>query len=475
LLPATGGAAAGTTAIVGALSSRAPALRARVATVSARVGPLELVAVLGAALAAVAGTIGADARWLPALGRIILDRGKIPNGIPWASAPSAGWHNVPVLAELILRGLTAAAGDRGFLAAQVVAVAVALAIIASDLRREGADELGGAVVLILVILGALPVLLVVRSQLFSLLLFPVLIALLRAEARSPSPRIWLLLPLFALWSNLHGAVLVGLAVAAAYLIFERAPRQPLLAGAVLVVSGLAVCVTPALQDTPGYYWGLVRNEAARRGEGLWAPLSFMSGFDLLLLAAAIVLLALAVRARTGLWEAVALAGLAVLTVTTARSGVWLLLLAAAPAAKSLHVEPGRERRLAAPLLAVAAVLALFGIARGPQSTEAGRPLLDEALRRAGGTPILAEGIPAEQVALAGGRVWMSNPIDAFDRRDQRVYLDWLMGRPAGDAALRHAGVVLVIRNGTAAKRIRRIPAFSEAAHDANATLYVRRP
>jgi hypothetical protein len=181
----------------------------------------------------------------------------------------------------------------------------------------------------------------VRSQLFSVLLFPVLITLLRAEARSPSLRVWLLPLLLALWSNLHGAVLVGLAVAAAYLIFGRARRQPLLAGSVLVASALAVCVTPALQNTPGYYAGLLQNEAARRGEALWSPLSLTSGFDLLLLAAAIVLLALAMRARPALWEAIALAGLAVLTVKTARSGVWLLFLVATPAARSLHLEPGR--------------------------------------------------------------------------------------------------------------------------------------
>src|SRR2546421_8759296 len=133
--------------IVGALSQRASALRARVASTSARFGPLELAVALGAALSAVAGTIGADARWLPALGRIILDRGKIPNGVPYASAPSAGWHNVPVLAELILRGLTSAAGDRGLLAAQVVAGAAALARFSPGLLPAGAGALARAPVL----------------------------------------------------------------------------------------------------------------------------------------------------------------------------------------------------------------------------------------------------------------------------------------------------------------------------------------
>jgi hypothetical protein len=70
---------------------------------------------------------------------------------------------------------------------------------------------------------------------------------------------------------------------------------------------------------------------------------------------------------------------------------------------------------------------------------------------------------------------MSNPLDAFRHRDQRLYLDWLAGRPAGDQALRHAGrVVLVNRGNAPAKRLRSAPAFREAAHDAHVILYVRR-
>src|ERR671923_1488885 len=217
-------------------------------------------------------------------------------------------------------------------------------VLALGLRREGGDDVGGALVLLVVVIGALPALVVIRSQLFSLLLFPVLLALLRAEARAPSGRIWLLPVLLAVWSNLHGAVLVGLAVAGAYLVFARARSEPLVTAGVLVASTLAVCATPALQHTPDYYLGVLRNDAARRGIGLWAPLSLGSGFDLLLLAAAIVLLVLALRARPALWELIAIAGLAVLTVKTARSGAWLLFVAAAPAARTLHFDPSRDDR-----------------------------------------------------------------------------------------------------------------------------------
>ena len=461
-------------AIVGALTLRASAFRLRVVSTLARLGPLELAVALGAAFTAIVGTIGADSRWLAALGRIIVDRGEIPDGVPYASAPSAGWHNVPVMAELVLSGLTSAAGDRGLLVAQVVAVAAALAILAWDLRRGGADDLGGALVLLVVIVGALPALLVIRSQLFSVLFFPALVALLRAEAREPSGRVWLVLPLLALWSNLHGAVLVGLAVAGAYLVIERGRRQPLVAATVLGGSAIALCATPALENTPDYYVGVIHNEAAHRGVQLWAPLSLNSGFDLLLLAAAVPLVVLALRTRPKLWEVVALAALAVLTIRTARSGVWLLFFTAVPAARALHFGSARSFRLAAPALALSAALAAFGLGRGPLSTGAGGTLLDKALQRAHGTPILADGVLGEQVALAGGRVWMTNPLDAFSQRDQGLYLDWLAGQPDGDAALQRAPIVVfVLRDSDAAKRVEHIGLLRRVETDANAELYVK--
>jgi hypothetical protein len=249
-----------------------------------------------------------------------------------------------------------------------------------------------------------------------------------------------------------------------------------LAAAVLGGSAIAVCVTPALAHTPDYYLGVLHNEAARRGTQLWAPLSLTSGFDLLLLGAAVPLVVLALRSRPALWEALAIAALAVLTIRTARSGVWLLFFVAAPAARALRFGPGRSLRLAAPALALTAALAAFGLLRGPLSTGAGRPLLDEALQRAHGTPILAEGALAEQVALAGGRVWMSNPLDAFSRRDQRLYLDWLAGKPPGRAALGKAPlVVLVSRHSDAARLTFRADLLRAVASDEHAILYVRQP
>ena len=86
---------------------------------------------------------------------------------------------------------------------------------------------------------------VVRAELFSLALFPVLLLLLRREAGWRTQRIWLVVPLLALWSNLHGGVLVGFAALAAYLVLDRGRYAPLESLGVLVASALALLATPA--------------------------------------------------------------------------------------------------------------------------------------------------------------------------------------------------------------------------------------
>jgi hypothetical protein len=127
-----------------------------------------------------------------------------------------------------------------------------------------------------------------------------------------------------------------------------------------------------------------------------------------------------------------------------------------------------------PALLIMVGLVVLGIVQGPHRAGAGRMLLRQALAEAAGTPILAESQLGEQVALAGGRVWLSNPIDAFRHRDQRIYVDWLQGEREGDAALAHAPRVVLARpGGPAQRRLARLPAFREIARDDGAVLYVR--
>lgn len=433
-------------------------------------------ALLTGACAALAA-VGADARWLAALGGAIVDGGGIPDGVPFASAPSAAWHNVPVLGELVFHALVAGLGDRGLVLAQTLAVAAAFACLSVDLRRSRASDLTSGCVLLLVALAAAPALLVIRSQLFSLALFPALCLLLRAEARTPSRRVWLVVPLAALWTNLHGGVLVGVLVTGAYLLVDRLRRDPataLGAGAGMVAALLA---TPAGLGTAAYYWRVLRSEAATRGEGLWAPLSLHQPFDVAFLLFGLPLVLVVLRRRPPLWETVATAGLCLMALQASRNTVWAVVFAAVPAARALTRSrtgrPALGARPAAALAVVPLLLLVAGLARVPRANGAGAALLDRARVEADGSPVLADGLDAERLAVSGATIVIGNPLDAFSRSEQRAYLDWLAGRPAGDRLL-HGVRVVVVRDATAAqRRLARNGSFARAAADGWAALYVR--
>ena len=424
-------------------------------------------------LAAVACFIGADARWLAALGSSITDHAAIPNGVPFATAPTSPWPNAIALAELVFHALERGLGDWGLMIAQVLAVMVAIAVLARDAVRGGATAGGAAAALIIAAVGALPSLAVARVQLFSLALFPILVALLRREVETPSRRIWLAVPLLALWSNLHGAAIIGLLVTLGYLVLHRLRTDPRTAVVVAFAAVLAMLLTPAGIRTITYYQGILMNQAAARGSGLWGPLSPSAPLDVLLIAAAAALAWRLPRAPAARWELAVVLGLVAMTIHASRSGVWLLLFLAPTAARTFHPRPLWNRLL--PALVVCGLAAsVVAVVRGPLASGASSSLVARAITLARGTPILADDVAAEQVALAGGRIWVGDPIDAFSRRDQAVYLDWSEGKPNGRRALGPAIGVILTSRGSAAERLMHLqPGFRSVASDRTADVFLR--
>ena len=249
--------------------------------------------------------------------------------------------------------------------------------------------------------------------------------------------------------------------------------------AVLAASVAALFVTPALLDTGAYYRGVLGSEAVAGREGLWAPLSLANPLDLAFLVAGIPLVLAALASRPKVWEVVALVGLGAMTFQSGRNATWLVIFAATPAARwltgsrrwQLRVPRGVTAILAASLLVVLAL----GLMRAPPSSAAGERLREQAATAAAPAPILADDINAEALALDGRRVWIANPIDAFDHFDQRLYLDWIAGRPAGDSLLRVSTAVLVTRGSAPERRLAHTRGWRAAARDEQAVLFVRVP
>jgi hypothetical protein len=436
-----------------------------------------LAAAFACAACALAAQIGADARWLAAIGAAIVRAGALPHAIPYASAPSAAWHDAPAFGQLVFHGAHSLLGDRGLVLAQAAAAGIALLVLALDLRGARARDGVGATVVLALLVAAPAAFLIVRAQLFSLALFPVVVLLLRSEARHPSWRIWLAVPLIALWANLHGGVLIGFAVLAAYLLLQRFRDAPALSMGVFAASAMALLATPMLLHSVDYYAGVLRGEAAAERFGLWAPLSLHDPLDLLFVAIALPLLAAALRNRPATWEIVVLLALAGLSVEARRNGLWLLLFAATPAARAFGRASARNalsRRIALACGCIPLLMLVLGLTRTPISSGAGDRLLQQAARAAGTTPILADPLDAEQLALRGTQIWIGNPLDAFTRAEQRVYLEWLQGLPAADSALAPIHVALVTRGSQAQLRLAHQPGFRELGRDSNAVLYGRR-
>jgi hypothetical protein len=370
-----------------------------------------------------------------------------------------------VLAELAFYGLTRA-GDRGLVAAQ--ALAVGLTFLLSTGRRSPLWPVLVATVAIY------PELAVARNDMFSLPLFAGFVALFHRDSTAPSPALWIAVPLVALWSNLHGAVLVGLGLLAVYVILDGGGRAVGVRLGLLAATVLAVFATPALWHTGSYYAGVLRSEAVRRREGLWEPFSLTSGFSWLMVAGALVLL-LAGWRQMHRYELVAALGLALAVIRSERMGVWLVLLGLAAASRRVpQAAASRPRRLALAALAGAGGAALvFGLLRAPAGSDASAAVR-ASIRLAHGSPILADPELAERVELAGGRVWISNPLDAFRRGAQASYLDWVAGRAHGDGLLDRSSVVLVRAGSRADRGIELDRRFRLAASAGSARVYERR-
>jgi hypothetical protein len=117
-----------------------------------------------------------------------------------------------------------------------------------------------------------------RTQSFAYPLFVGVLWLLAADARSPSRRVFLVLPLLALWGNLHGTVVLGVAltvVRAATLAWEgRSGRfRPRIGRPGALAAGAVLCLfaSPYGLQLAGYYHELLLNPAFARYVTEWEP------------------------------------------------------------------------------------------------------------------------------------------------------------------------------------------------------------
>jgi hypothetical protein len=315
-----------------------------------------------------------DTYWQIAIGRWILDHGAVPRtdihsftmfGQPWISTQ---W-----LAQVLLAGSYGVAGWAGPVVLTAASIAATFGLLVRFLSRRLTEAASIAFVAAAVALVAGHLL--ARPHVLAL---PVMVAwaggLVAAADRRGAPSFWLL-PLMALWANLHGGFVFGLALIAPLALDAvwnaDAPRRKALAlrWALFAAAALvASCLTPYGWEALFAARRILNLGAALELIGEWRPANFarpgalelavMSGFALVL------------------WRGVALPpirialviGLVLMALGHVRNAEVLALLApmilAAPLARQFGAPDDPRRSAASPshgsLLAALAIVLVAG-------------------------------------------------------------------------------------------------------------------
>lgn len=149
-------------------------------------------------------------------GRLILMHGHLPpRDIYSYSAAGLPWHDHEWLSEVVLALCWSGLGVIGLKLMKFAGTAATITLLAM-----GTAETGAPIPLQLVVLTtgglALAPMMQFRPQLFDFVALSALLLLLARDSYRRAGRLWIAIPIFALWANLHGGFFVGLAVLAVY-------------------------------------------------------------------------------------------------------------------------------------------------------------------------------------------------------------------------------------------------------------------
>lgn len=156
-------------------------------------------------------------------GNLMLAGHHVLRADPFSFASNAEWLDQQWAAQIVL---AAVFRSGGWLALEILRVVLASGIallLFAACRRRGAYPKRAAVIAIVAMIGVFPGL-ILRPQLFGLVLFA-LVQLILLE-RDRRPRLLLLVPpLFAIWANMHGTFPLGLVLIALAVIEQLEGRR----------------------------------------------------------------------------------------------------------------------------------------------------------------------------------------------------------------------------------------------------------
>ena len=207
------------------------------------------------------------------------------HGLPHVDTLSVAGHGRPWidqqwLAHIAFYELWQAGGDAAVGAASAVAFAAAFGLLAALLVRRGAAPLAAAAALGAALVQCL-LFAETRAQSFAYPLFVVLLWILLGEPGPPSRRrTWLVLPVLVVWADVHGSVLLGVAVCLTCLGLRawggsrrRAWRSVAADAALSALAAATLFATPYGTAMPTYYVRVL-GDPALKTIAEWQPASF---------------------------------------------------------------------------------------------------------------------------------------------------------------------------------------------------------
>lgn len=153
-----------------------------------------------------------DAGWHIRVGEMILDSGSVPHVDPFSfSKPGQPWFAWEWLSDVGMALLHRAGGLKAIVWFSAVLIAGFAGVLLRYMMWKGSNALV-ALTLTLIAVGACSIHFLARPHLITLLLIPITVWMIESDRIQPTWHLWLLVPIFGLWTNLHGGFLAGLLV-----------------------------------------------------------------------------------------------------------------------------------------------------------------------------------------------------------------------------------------------------------------------
>ncbi|WP_372786943.1 hypothetical protein [Phenylobacterium sp.] len=220
-----------------------------------------------------------DTWWQVAAGRLMIARRAVLHADPFSyTVAGAPWHAHEWLAQIALGGAFNAGGWSGVVLLSAAAAGLTAWLLARDLGRW----IDGLPLFILLTLGLLvgSGSLLARPHLLALPILEIWTAeLIRARAEERAPR-WIVLPLMALWANLHGSFMFGLALIGPFALEALLAAAPASRRAVVlrwggfgIAAAVMAVLTPDGVQTLLFPLQLL-GMSSLAGIGEWAPENF---------------------------------------------------------------------------------------------------------------------------------------------------------------------------------------------------------